>query len=332
MDSSTGRKAISIMWRIFILALWIFAIWMILWNILRIWPGERIWAVAFVNYFTPWFALILIPLIILTLLAGERFLSAVLLVAFILIAIRFVPNFIPRPAAPTPENRLKMMSFNVFQRNTNVDALVEIILDYDPDVVALQELTPEVSTQMILRLGDIYPFHTLDLQTDMMGQGVLSRFPIHQISDLPDYNYQSIQVEAPEGSINIFNIHSPTLFPSTWSEDWYIQRDFFNNLLGEVSNVNGPIILMGDFNTTPQSEHYTLLVSNLSDTYTESGWGFGFSYPARPKFGISLPTPLVRIDYIFTNPYFKSYETQVLKESGGSDHRPVVSELILSDL
>jgi vancomycin resistance protein VanJ len=304
---------------------------MILWNVFRIWPGERLWAVALVNYFTPWFGLMLIPLIILTMITGERVLGWTLLLAFILIAVRFIPNFTPHLARNNPDHSLKVVSFNVFQRNTDVGALIEIILDQDPDIVALQELTPEVSSQMALILDDFYPYHTLDLHANMMGQGLLSRFPINQISDLPDYNYQSVQVESPEGSIRIFNIHSPTLFPSTWKKDWQIQRSFFESLQTDIAATEGPLLVMGDFNTTPQSENYAFLARNLSDTFIESGWGFGFSYPAKPKFGISLPIPLVRIDYIFIDPHFRSYETRVLSESGGSDHRPVFTHLELKE-
>ena len=134
-------------------------------------------------------------------------------------------------------------------------------------------------------------------------------------------------MNTPEGSISVFNIHSPKLFPFKWKEDWHNQRSFFENLLGELDKADGPIIVLGDFNMTPQSENYTLLTSELFDTFIESGWGFGFSYPARPKLGISLPTPIVRIDYIFISEHFSSVYTQVLKESGDSDHRPVVSDL-----
>jgi endonuclease/exonuclease/phosphatase (EEP) superfamily protein YafD len=82
--------------------------------------------------------------------------------------------------------------------------------------------------------------------------------------------------------------------------------------------------VVGDFNTTPQSENYALLCSHLRDAFLDSGWGSGFTYPATPKFGIRLPTPLVRIDYIFYSEHFGSLDSRVLRDSGGSDHRPAV--------
>ena len=315
------------MWWIFRSTFWVIAVWMLLWNIFRIWPGERFWPVALVNYFTPWFGLLLITLVIIAFLFKERVLGTVLLIAFILIAVRYIPNFVSRNSEPLPENTLKLMSFNVFQRNTGVEAIVGIIAEQEPDILALQELTPEVSDQLVSSLEEEFPYHTLDIQADVVGQGILSRFPIQQLSDLPDYNYQSAIVETPSGSIRIFNIHTPTLFPTTWDRDRKVQRSFIEEFMSEVKLFEEPVVLLGDFNTTPHSENYTILTADLSDTFTESGWGLGLSYPARPKFGIELPTPLVHIDYIFTNSLLKSFETKVLKESGGSDHRPLITHL-----
>jgi endonuclease/exonuclease/phosphatase family metal-dependent hydrolase len=221
------------------------------------------------------------------------------------------------------------MSFNVFQRNTEIDALISIILEQDPDILALQEVTPDIGDQMVSKLSDRYPYHTIDLLDDEMGQALMSRYPIQQLSATPDYHYQTAIVDTPLGSIQIFNIHSPTLFPFSWKEHWQIQRSFFEGVLIEINQVEGPKIVLGDFNTTPLTELYALLTDDLSDTHLESGWGFGFSYPARPKLGIRLPTPLLRIDYIFTSDHFISVNTQVLKESGDSDHRPIKTELLL---
>jgi vancomycin resistance protein VanJ len=325
-----SKQKRSLVVKIIILCLWIFGGAMLLWNVLRIWPGEEFWPVAMVNYFAPWFALLLVPMVMIAWLLKERALSGFLLIALILIAIRFIPYFTPSRSSSSTDNQIKVMSFNVFQRNNDVEALIEIIRENDSDLVALQEVTPDVGEQLSTALSSQYPYHTLELLGNMMGQGLLSKYPIHQISELPDYNFQSATIDTPEGSIQVFNIHSPTLIPFTWKEDWQIQRTFFEGILAEIAKVEGPIIVLGDFNTTPLSELYALLTDNLTDTHLASGWGFGFSYPARPKLGIRLPTPLLRIDYIFTNEYFSSYDTQVLKESGDSDHRPVLTYLVFS--
>jgi vancomycin resistance protein VanJ len=309
--------------------LWLVAIWLILWNLLRWWPGERWWPVAAVNYFTPWVGLALLPLIALTWLAGKRPLSLTLLVAALLIGIHLAPHFIFKPSPPTTGYPLTVMSYNLHQCNESVESVIASILEEDADIVALQELTPLVGEDLIQALEAEYPYHTLHATESLWGQGLMSRYPLEQLSDGPDYHFQLAVVQTPAGQVTVFNVHSPTLFPTEWKEDWEWQRAFVQDLVDQIASTEGPVIVAGDFNTTPNSEHYGLLRSQLRDAFLDSGWGFGFSFPATPKYGIRLPTPVVRIDYIFHNEHFGSLDTRVLKDSGGSDHRPVVSALRL---
>jgi endonuclease/exonuclease/phosphatase (EEP) superfamily protein YafD len=325
MKSLAGRNILSILKQMLVYTLWIFAGWMLLWNIFRIWPGERLWLVALVNYFTPWFGLLLIPLIFLTLFLKERVLLIVLLVAFLLIAGQYLPNFIPKKLTRSSAHDIKVMTFNVHQRNMDSSALVEIIMKEDADIIALQEIPPEVRIQLAKDVASQYPYNTLELFPGLLGQGLLSRYPLGQVSEKPDYSYQSAVIQTNQGPLKIINVHAPTLFPSSWKKDWLEQREYYETLVAEVRSFEGPLILAGDFNTTPQSENYALVASDLKDTFQKSGWGFGFTYPAKPKFGIELPTPLVRIDYIFVNEYFESTGTRVIDENGGSDHHPVSS-------
>ncbi len=309
--------------------LWLVAIWLILWNILRWWPGERWWPVAAVNYFTPWVGLALLPLIALAWLIGQRALSLALLVAALLIGVHLAPHFFLKTPTPTGGHLLKVMTYNVHQRSEAAEPIIARILEEDADIVALQELTPDMSEQMARRLGERYPYHTLQPDQSRWGQGLLSRYPLAQLSKMPNYRYQSAVVETPAGEITVLNIHTPSLYPFDWKEDWERQQAFVQGLADEIATTEGPLVVAGDFNTTPQSENYGMLRDHLRDAFLDSGWGLGFTFPATPKFGIRLPTPLVRIDYIFHSEQFTSQNTRVLKDSGGSDHRPVVSVLSL---
>jgi vancomycin resistance protein VanJ len=309
--------------------LWFGALWLLLWNVFLWWPGEQCWAVAVVNYFTPWVSLALLPLIALTWLFRQRLLSLTLLAAAVLMGVHLVPLFVFKPSVPASGQPLKVMTFNVHQRNTDAMTIVDVILKEDADVIALQELTPSVSEHLAQTLEKRYPYHTLRSEHLTEGQGLLSRYPLEQLSAGPDYRFQSAVVQTPGGPVTLLNIHTPSLFPIGWRRDWEQQRDFLQGVITQFSEIEGPLLVVGDFNTTPQSENYALLRRHLRDAFLDSGWGFGFSYPAIPKFGIRLPWPLVRIDYIFHNNYLVSHETRVLRDGGGSDHRPVVSVLSL---
>ena len=67
-----------------------------------------------------------------------------------------------------------------------------------------------------------------------------------------------------------------------------------------------PIIICGDFNDTPLSYTYKKIKSNLIDSFTISGSGIGDSY---------VKIPMLRIDYIFHDNKFKSYNYQKQKKA-----------------
>ncbi len=101
---------------------------------------------------------------------------------------------------------------------------------------------------------------------------------------------------------------------------------------------SGPIIIVGDFNMTDQSDDYKLITSHYLDTYREVGWGLGFTFPdftfasASPVPHNLLPLrPVVRLDYLFHNTSIQALDAHVWNSSGGSDHRPVFAEFAFVD-
>jgi endonuclease/exonuclease/phosphatase (EEP) superfamily protein YafD len=307
---------------------------LIAWNILRIWPGERVWLVALVNYFALWFGLILIPCILVALLLGDNALTAVLTLTAVLLGLRLLPTF---PSSPSNNGlavdgayEISVLTFNVHKRNPDDEGVVEVILSEDADIVALQELTPQVSAELLSSLSGSYPYNTLQGGQIMQGQALLSKYPILSSSPLPHYRFLETRIEGPMGEMSLFNIHSPTLFPLGWREDWEEQRAFVLELVRRIRSTPGLLLVVGDFNTTPQSENYALLRGLLEDAFIGGGSGFGLTYPASGILGMRFPPPLVRIDYIFCSSHFSPIEVRVVRENGGSDHLPVMARLAVA--
>ena len=81
-----------------------------------------------------------------------------------------------------------------------------------------------------------------------------------------------------------------------------------------------PVILCGDFNDTPVSYVHQRLSSRLTNAYTQSGQGLGFTYHDR-----GFP---VRIDHVlFSGDHFHSFDTHVDRSIASSDHFPLVTFL-----
>ena len=81
-----------------------------------------------------------------------------------------------------------------------------------------------------------------------------------------------------------------------------------------------PVVVMGDFNDTPQSYAYRKIKKGLHDAFKISGRGFGNTYAGE--------LPSFRIDYImYSNPLI-SYQFKRIKTEY-SDHFPITTWLYL---
>ena len=85
-----------------------------------------------------------------------------------------------------------------------------------------------------------------------------------------------------------------------------------------IENSPYPAIVCGDFNDTPVSYVYQKVRGDLKDAFIESGTGLGGTYNGN--------LPSFRIDFIFHDPGFKSYN-YTRKKVNYSDHYPIISTL-----
>jgi len=100
-----------------------------------------------------------------------------------------------------------------------------------------------------------------------------------------------------------------------------LQGSQVSTALKQIKTFRDPTIVAGDFNSTRDSAIHAELRKNLTDTWSEAGWGFG----ASRYWGGFLP---LRIDYIYVSHEFSVQTSQTIA-SDCSDHRPIVSEVFL---
>jgi endonuclease/exonuclease/phosphatase family metal-dependent hydrolase len=85
-----------------------------------------------------------------------------------------------------------------------------------------------------------------------------------------------------------------------------------------IKKCSYPVIVCGDFNDTPLSYTYHVLGKQLSDAFTEAGFGFSNTYNGL--------LPSFRIDYILYSTFFKAVSYRCDKIDL-SDHFPVTAKL-----
>jgi endonuclease/exonuclease/phosphatase family metal-dependent hydrolase len=87
---------------------------------------------------------------------------------------------------------------------------------------------------------------------------------------------------------------------------------------GWIGKEQGPLLIVGDFNTPPESTIYGAFWSNYTNAFTEAGLGWGYTYNASRT--------ALRIDHILAGPGWRCRECWVGAEVG-SEHRPVIADL-----
>lgn len=237
------------------------------------------------------------------------------------------------------EETLKIMAYNIHHANPpskpgfiDLGAIVKVIQDEDPDIVALQEIDvntgrsgPENQAHEIaLALNMNYFFgRAIDYDGGQYGVAILSKFPLTEesINRLPTQPgtdgepriLATAKITTPAG--NIIRFGSTHLDAQNEATNRLLQ---IQEILNLAEDEELPFIIAGDFNAIPDSE----VIAKL-DSY------FKRTCNACP-FTSSAQNPVRAIDFIaYHHPSdkFSVVNHEVIDESYASDHLPIVAEI-----
>ncbi len=295
--------------------------------------GNRLWFVDAAGYVLPWLFLPSLLLLPVNLLRRSRVLTVVTLVPCVFFSATYGHLFLPRWPVQTGGPAFTVLTHNVLYSNQDVDALAASIAAHEPDFFGLRELSAAMAQSLESRLAERYPTHRVE-----SGCGFWSRYPI--------LSYKAVQWVEGEGAwaqqfvldiegqeVTVLSVHprSPPVYGVPLSEVWERLptalddegRDAdLRGLLSRLEEIEGPVVVIGDFNATDQQNLYAPLAHRLRDAHRESGWGMGFTYSRWPEAGPAL----WRIDYVFHSPELVALSTRT-GDYAGSDHRPVIARL-----
>lgn len=102
-----------------------------------------------------------------------------------------------------------------------------------------------------------------------------------------------------------------------------VRLEHVDTLLQVIRSTPHRHVVVGDFNDTPMSYVYKSLTDHLTDSFSEQGAGFGYTY--RPMWG------WLRIDYILYSEGFEALNYKADSDVTLSDHLPVVSRFKVLD-
>jgi endonuclease/exonuclease/phosphatase (EEP) superfamily protein YafD len=151
------------------------------------------------------------------------------------------------------------------------------------------------------------------------------------------YAYLFAELRPPQGkAFNVMNVHlqSPALSrqqskrrgPSgvfahtTARQIWQLFE-----MMRVASGLDDPLLLLGDFNSTPNTWAHGQLRERFSDGHRAAGQGLG----STRRLAGWLP---VRIDYLYASKHLRWLDgTRSLDDGGCSDHRPVIGRFTYKD-
>lgn len=339
IDQSHSRNASP-----FLILSWMYAAMIILWFLLHGWFGDTLWWLALLNAFVPFSFLPLVLLIPVCFVYRDWRYWRSVLVPLVIFVFLYGELFLPN-APVRNDDSMTVMTFNIWGGSQSSETAHVIVEDGQPDIVALQEVTPDMAGVLLEEIGDLYSYRLLAAEGTYRGMAVLSRFPLTEIETPhlthPWWEVQAMRVEAGAGPFTLYNVHPHATNVLVYIEgdmevaaevrsSMAIRQQLIEALVADFSQRAGPIVVVGDFNSTDQSDVYALMQRHLTDAHRASGRGLGHTFPAYGGSFRGIPIfPLqMRLDMVFLSEDFRAVRTWVSRTYGESDHRPLLVEFV----
>jgi vancomycin resistance protein VanJ len=255
----------------------------------------------------------------------EAIANLIVLAGFLLTFMGFnIPksNAAPNPSSSQPT--LRFVTYNLHQDNRAIETLERL----QPDIAVLQE-SRDVNG-LLNELRTAFPTFSIQHENELT---TISRFPIrdNRIYRLPKNRRPLLEVTLDINGrvVRVVNTHYPTLdFQGLASRNTNTSDRINKNALVRLGmtkvllelDQQTPLLIGGDFNTTPRGAMYSSLRNQYQNAFEQAGWGFGFTYNSR--------LPVIRIDHVWTNSKVRATRAFSVDDAA-SDHRPFVTELVL---
>ena len=236
---------------------------------------------------------------------------------------------------------IKILSFNIYHGattngNFDLDVIAKVIIDADPDLVALQEVDfktkrakkYDLATELGWRSKLVPLFgKAMDFDGGEYGEGVLSKFSFLRTRNvgLP-YSSGNEPRIALEATV-LLNSGDTISFVGTHLDHLKNEVDRVSQAkkINDVFTKNKyPTILAGDLNAMPDSKTINILEELWKSSYDRKG----------PKPTYPSNNPSRKIDYVMLYPKnrWKVIATEVIQDSIASDHCAyLVTVMLLND-
>lgn len=207
---------------------------------------------------------------------------------------------------------LTVLSYNVLSGNNRRKKAAQYVIDTAADVAVIME-TPGIEP-FLDEIAQTMPYRVGCADTTTCDISILSRMPIEggTIRRVPPFDRERlaiapITVDGQRVTIVAIHLSKPYFDEASWVELWQLQR--------ALANIEGPVILAGDFNAAPWSDPLARL-ARASDLIPPP------SHPA--TWPVRLGALGVPIDNMYSRGMAR-IEAIASGDNFGSNHRPLLA-------
>ncbi|MDJ0708948.1 MAG: endonuclease/exonuclease/phosphatase family protein [Woeseiaceae bacterium] len=223
---------------------------------------------------------------------------------------------------PAGNQQLKVMLANVLSTNVEHDRLISLVASEKPDVLFLQEISPQWETALAALLGD-YPHHHVEARSDNFGIALLSRWPIAQIARVESepMGYPTLCGEFDIEGQRLRFVSTHPMIP-VGAHNFATRNAQLEDVAKQLGASETATILAGDLNTTMWDMHYRALEDATRLRNVRRGHG------VKPTWPTFMPFAMIPIDHVLVSNDI-AVETVTAGPGIGSDHLPLIVTLSL---
>ncbi len=257
-----------------------------------------------------------------------------------------IAGFLARPATPAGAVSYRLMTYNIFGMNYDMDAVAAMVHAENPDILALNEYFPEQRATLHGLLVPDYPYFLICTGGKRANTAVYSRLAFTSAGREPcneNYDQRTSIIAArfaPEGGAPFILVATQLDWPvqiSPLREQGDLltridlmtarQRGEFARLGEQIDGIEEPLLVAGDFNSTPWSYCLKRFAQNKGLTRQTR------DLPTFPKlwyFDEWRKTPAVLpLDHVMTRGGVLVTDLHT-GPATGSDHLPVIADFVIS--
>jgi vancomycin resistance protein VanJ len=307
--------------------------WLVLLGTVLVWRvlpmADDWWPATFLAFFARWIWA-LPPAAALLIAAAMRLRAVIPAVLALVVAVVAVMGLcVPLGGESAPgTHSLRVMTCNMHYGKADPALLDGLVASVRPDLVALQEWRDSAQSAKFRR--EAWHVHRVP------GLCLASRYPIRRATQIgadsnsPHGLAMLYEVEAPGGIVTLVSLHfeSPReglgqaagAGVDRLKANSEVRRQQSEYVARAAAAAVGPVLIVGDFNTPPESALFRRVWGRYKNAFGEAGLGWGYTFVNRRT--------AVRIDHILLAGPGRALRCWVGPDVG-SPHRPVIADVAI---